>query len=175
MIKKSLIYSVSDLTTANLGSIIKYEIDKVSPFTEFKALSNIEGDLEIMRIEKSLNVIIKNLRLDLEWPHCLRCLKSFEYSLEIDETERQFYYSDPEGVFDPAEIHLVDQKHQRIDITDMLRQEIILHFQTFPVCSNSCQGICDQCGIDRNTEKCECKEVEAPKNNPFSALKDLIK
>ena len=175
MNKKSFIYSVSDLATAPLGSVIKYEIDNDSPFSDFEVRGNITGELEVMRIEKGLNVVVSDFHAEVLYPRCNKCLKSFEKEVEFEHTERQFFYNQPEEMIDIAETYLVDTKHQQIDISDMLRQEIILHFETFPVCSNSCQGICDQCGTDLNFKKCNCRKAEKALSNPFSALKELIK
>ncbi len=45
-----------------------------------------------------------------------------------------------------------------IDITEDLRQEILLNLPDRVLCCKDCQGICPQCGTNLNENKCNCKE-----------------
>ncbi|HLD69827.1 MAG TPA: DUF177 domain-containing protein [Candidatus Omnitrophota bacterium] len=66
-----------------------------------------------------------------------------------------------------------------VDLDEDLRQEIIMRFPYRVVCSANCRGICPGCGVNLNTESCQCrpnkdlsiKEVEKPKTyQPFKNL-----
>jgi uncharacterized protein len=72
--------------------------------------------------------------------------------------------------------YYVDMKSFSIDISDFLRQEIILHFPSNLVCSTGCKGLCGFCGKDLNKGKCDCvPPEEEKKESPLSKLKELIK
>jgi uncharacterized protein len=87
---------------------------------------------------------------------CARCSQFFSTTVGVSDFLRA--YPAPEGT-------------DEVDITDDLREEILLHIPVFPVCSDDCKGICPQCGADLNKGPCECKADEGP--NPFSALDQL--
>jgi uncharacterized protein len=57
-----------------------------------------------------------------------------------------------------------------IDLAPVLREQIILAVPYAPLCREDCQGLCPQCGVDRNTTSCHC---EAPVDPRLAALKDI--
>ena len=42
------------------------------------------------------------------------------------------------------------------DLTNALREAIILNLPAYPRCRESCKGLCNTCGIDQNTNDCKC-------------------
>ena len=60
----------------------------------------------------------------------------------------------------------------QIDIMDMIRQELVLALELKPLCSQSCRGFCQYCGINLNEKQCDCRP---PGSSPFEALKNLKK
>ena len=60
---------------------------------------------------------------------------------------------------------------EAIDLTAELREDMILAFPNYPVCSPTCRGLCPQCGADLNERSCDCRrEAEHP---AWSALDRL--
>jgi len=59
---------------------------------------------------------------------------------------------------------------QSVDLTEEIREAIILAFPTYPICRPDCRGLCVQCGVSLNKEKCGCS---GKKNNAFSVLDNL--
>ncbi|MGL5514994.1 MAG: YceD family protein, partial [Sporomusa sp.] len=43
-----------------------------------------------------------------------------------------------------------------IDIIDLIRENILLAAPIKPVCSQSCRGLCPECGINLNIHTCSC-------------------
>jgi len=43
---------------------------------------------------------------------------------------------------------------ETVDITDDVRQEIILAYPMIPLCRPGCKGLCSSCGQDLNTAAC---------------------
>ena len=50
----------------------------------------------------------------------------------------------------------VDEKSEFVDLTDEIRESIILHLPTYPVCREDCRGICPTCGKNLNEGDCSC-------------------
>lgn len=87
---------------------------------------------------------------------CARCLKNFNYPLEIDfqtvmvENIRSDQYSPDEGfIFFDGET---------ADIGSVVYESVFMAIPICPLCQEECRGLCPVCGKDRNTEKCSCQE-----------------
>ncbi|MDZ4200015.1 MAG: DUF177 domain-containing protein [Kiritimatiellia bacterium] len=65
------------------------------------------------------------------------------------------------------------EDQDEIDITDDLREAVLLRIPTVPLCSDSCEGRCPYCGVDRNRTSCSCRPPQA--NHVWSALDQLQK
>jgi len=83
---------------------------------------------------------------------CSRCLKEFEADTGADVTEK--YY--PAGS-SPDEDALTYENDQ-VDITEPVREALILSEPISALCREGCLGICPVCGKDRNVELCSCEE-----------------
>jgi len=58
-----------------------------------------------------------------------------------------------------------------ISLADHFEDQIILDLPMSVICSETCKGVCQQCGTNRNLNSCDCEEQNL--NNPFKVLKDL--
>lgn len=173
---KELQFDVSNLVQKSDGTSERYSIETDLKLTELKTKSPLKTKVEIMRIEEGFNVSVEDFSVEIELK-CNRCLKPCRFTINVDHSERQFYFDEPQDEEDRADVFIVDTKHQKIDISDMIRQEILLHFPMNQVCSDRCKGICQICGKDRNQEQCDCKEEEfsPEEQKPLAKLKDLLK
>lgn len=43
-----------------------------------------------------------------------------------------------------------------VDLTEPLRESVLLHLPQKTVCRDDCLGLCPGCGADRNTTPCDC-------------------
>ncbi len=87
---------------------------------------------------------------------CARCSDFFSTTVAVSDFLRA--YPAPEGT-------------DSVDITEDLREEILLHVPGVAVCGEDCKGQCPQCGANLNAGPCECKKNNGP--SPFSALDGL--
>ena len=72
---------------------------------------------------------------------CSRCLDEFDVNLRKN-----------------LSLNYPLEKQQRyIDITDDIREEILLDYPLKPLCKAQCQGICSHCGVKFNDGKCCCR------------------
>ena len=60
--------------------------------------------------------------------------------------------------------------HEYIDLGEVLTEQLQLQVPFQPLCKETCQGICSQCGTDLNLGRCACAKI---KSHPFSILSDL--
>jgi len=87
---------------------------------------------------------------------CSRCAAVFE-------TEAV----DPDFVYSAEIIALSDF----LDLTEEVREAIILALPGYPVCRDDCQGLCMACGANLNTAACSCRKKG--KDNRWAALDAL--
>lgn len=64
-----------------------------------------------------------------------------------------------------------------IDLSELVREQILLGLPTYPLCRPDCRGLCPRCGADLNHSSCRCAEEEdRPAPTPFQErLKKIIK
>mgnify|MGYP001155031211 CR=1 FL=1 len=63
------------------------------------------------------------------------------------------------------------QDEEKVDVTEDLREGILLNLPRFPLCDDACKGLCHQCGVDLNQGACGCSS-EA-KGGAWDALDNL--
>lgn len=109
---------------------------------------------------------------------CVRCLEpahlplSVEITVEFveadeDETDDPFAGSDEDGG------DVLPFRGGVIDLTDEIKDEILLAIPIGPLCQEACSGICPVCGGNRNAVPCDCEERQRQAASKFAALKDM--
>ena len=100
---------------------------------------DIDALVTLAEDELVVNVAITcSLRLS-----CARCLEEFTSTVT------------PEAVFS-YHVHPSDV----VDITDDVRQEIILAYPMIPMCRPDCKGLCSTCGQNLNVTLCPHRATE---------------
>lgn len=61
---------------------------------------------------------------------------------------------------------------ETLDLTESVREGIILALPSYPICKEDCKGICLRCGQDLNAGPCMCDQ--ANENSPWDALNGLM-
>ncbi|MBI4598458.1 MAG: DUF177 domain-containing protein [Candidatus Omnitrophica bacterium] len=104
----------------------RFDIHLTEPF---------EAEAFITKADRELVV-----KVDIQAPlhmTCARCLEAFTTTVTPDAL---FSYA-----VQPADV---------VDITEDVRQEIILAYPMIPVCQPACKGLCMVCGQNLNTADC---------------------
>lgn len=165
-------FSVRGLISKTQGTKENFTVDEAADFEDgddLKLLKNIVFKVQFLKLPHEINVQIKNLTTAAECI-CSRCLKKISYDIEIPFAEREFIIDLPDRDLQEGEDSFyISRDKNEIDLTDMLREELLLHFPAIALCSESCKGLCDKCGANRNEEKCSCKPSIGAKN-PFLSL-----
>lgn len=170
-----MLYNVAQLMKAPVGTSFESNIseDAIQLDETLKVVSPITGHVRMRRTNQGLLVDGEvDLTLELE---CTRCLKTFEQPMHV-AFEEQFYPTVdvvtgvPMPAFDEEEIFPIDEHHQ-VDLTEAIRQHVLLDLPMSTLCREDCAGLCPQCGHDLNFGPCECKpEVDAR----MSVLQQLL-
>lgn len=106
---------------------------------------------------------------------CNRCLQPVERRLEIpfkaSFVTPEFYTQAVEAELqaDDLEVSLFDG--ERIDLTELAREQILLNLPAQVFCKEDCKGLCDRCGANRNLVDCNCQEREIDPR--WAKLKEL--
>ncbi len=92
---------------------------------------------------------------------CVRCLKVFDLPVETE----LILYSDRSG----TSRHLVDEDdlerddHMKfhdgrtLDVSEEVREALLLEIPMAPRCREDCRGLCPRCGADLNEGPCGCE------------------
>lgn len=172
----NLTYKIAKLWGSPEGTTEKHLVDAALTFDpeEIIPLGNLQAKLMIIKLKDELSVIISDAIIDIE-TICPLCLKKGIGRISIPGAERQFLANKPDKIDDINDLFLIDLKPMTIDLYEMVRQEIILHFAPFPVCSDSCKGLCQHCGSNKNEKPCKCIDEGLDVYQPFKNLKEMIK
>ena len=102
---------------------------------------------------------------------CDRCLEQF--SQQLDSDFRVVYSSDRAFVELDEDIRFLTPDQGEIDISEDIRETILLSVPIKLLCRSDCKGLCPQCGANLNSESCTC---QGPQVDPrWEALKKLMK
>jgi uncharacterized protein len=105
---------------------------------------------------------------------CRRCVKPFEIDIATS-LNLFFFLGDESSEEDEADTRYYDG--ETLDISEDARQALILEIPMWSLCSETCEGLCPQCGTELNAGACSCEiEDEAPvaASNPFSVLSKML-
>jgi uncharacterized protein len=102
---------------------------------------------------------------------CGRCLEPARVVVEAPVSVTFVPADDDEDLGDDAAV--VGFAGNEIDISDEVRDEILLAIPLKPLCRETCLGLCSVCGGNRNATPCDCEEQARQAASRFAALGDL--
>ncbi|MFC1563827.1 DUF177 domain-containing protein [candidate division KSB1 bacterium] len=102
---------------------------------------------------------------------CDRCLNDIALNLSINTS---LVYTednslDPEHQQD--DLLILPANCDTADLTDIIRQQIIVNLPMKILCNEECKGLCPGCGTDLNKKKCKCKNDKIDPR--WEALKNI--
>jgi uncharacterized protein len=154
------------------GNLRKLLLDL--PHVDFSHDKAVRGQLMINKSDKA--VWIKG-RIEAEMVlQCSRCLEDFRFPLDSNCDVTLFPFED-EAFPQEEELNVEDLRssyyHEgEIDLSAIVREEILLDIPYKPLCRPSCKGLCPTCGEDLNRGSCSCKdEVFDERFAPLKGLK----
>ncbi len=76
---------------------------------------------------------------------CSRCGCDFDFTVKVDDFATSIE---------------IDEKTDFVDLTDELRESIILALPSYPICRQDCRGVCPMCRKNLNEGSCTCEHTE---------------
>jgi uncharacterized protein len=107
---------------------------------------------------------------------CSRCVEPFTVPVQAAFDLRYLPQSENAGE-EEAEVEEDDltsafYRDEAIDLAQLIEEQFYLALPMKPLCRPDCQGLCPQCGVNRNLETCDCQtRWEDPR---MAGLKALI-
>lgn len=98
--------------------------------------------------------------------NCNRCLESISGSGNVEITE-QFASYTPTGADE-----FYHFQGDLIDLSDCLREQVLLSLPMKYTCKEDCRGLCPRCGVNLNFQHCNCHTDNF--NPQFNKLESLL-
>jgi len=165
-IRSPLRLNVGFLLHRDVGFNRNFDFDglgvKVSDDLEVR---NLRGSMRFTRTAQGLYGQ-GNLKAETSL-ECVRCLKTFDQTLEI-RLDDLFVYP-PDRASDPL---LAVPETGILDLSPLTREYLLLDFPLQPVCRAECRGLCPECGNNLNDKSCQHTRAEVDPR--LEVLKDLL-
>ncbi len=144
------------------GLTIQYEEDPLSLQEGVNVDEKISVSLKVFRVEETVSVSGEiKVTLGLE---CSRCLKEFSHllgsSFRIDYTPLKEMGKEKEYELKSDDLNKSFYKGEKINMTALVKEQILLSLPMQPLCSSECKGLCPVCGKDLNEGHCTCERKE---------------
>jgi uncharacterized protein len=99
---------------------------------------------------------------------CRRCLSPVT---ERVEDSVDMYYSEigPDEEEIEGEVYPMPVRGTALDLTEAVREQLLLRVPEFALCREDCRGFCPSCGRNLNEGACDCVPEAPP--SPWDALK----
>jgi uncharacterized protein len=163
--------SLKDAQTSFDFRIAPAEIDLEGEAINLKDVVKVEGKLKRGIAQTDVQGKI-SAEVEAE---CSRCLQTADVSLDFP-FEAVFvtadnYTKDKEAELRTGDLEVSVFEGDKIDLTELVREQILLNLPTQIFCREDCQGLCQKCGANLNLIDCNCKEDEIDPR--WSVLKNL--
>ena len=81
---------------------------------------------------------------------CVRCLDPVVEDVEFDVNETYLL----NGQEDPDQEDVFALESDVLDVSDVVRQNLLIEVTEFPLCKEDCRGLCPECGVNLNSTVC---------------------
>lgn len=148
--------NVSRLIKEPIGSTRSYNVDEIADVAGNN--SRMQGEVGLLRTDRGV-LVQGTLHTEVELT-CSRCLGSFGLPLTLNIEEEYFPTTDisngaPQPLPEESGCFTIDE-HHIIDLTEAIRQYVLLATPMKPLCGEDCAGLCPVCGHNLNQGACNC-------------------
>ncbi|HCA46557.1 MAG TPA: DUF177 domain-containing protein [Armatimonadetes bacterium] len=157
---------------------ITVEIDAPAPMgTEIEFRGNVTGEVTLHNMGDEIAAwghLNATARLE-----CSRCLEMHEVPMRLDFSEACSFAQIDEPL---AYTHVADEDEsaaipildgETVDLSELVRQLLVLHAPQRSLCRPDCNGICPQCGTNLNNGACDCGNEDVDPR--LAPLRNLLK
>lgn len=126
-------------------------------FPDFVFTEPVKVDLRITRAETQF--VIRGQISTIANTNCVKCLTPFTLPVAedigwavqvIENVQARLKEEDTEDYW------FIEKGSAQLDITDRVRESILVGLPYHPVCTSECRGLCARCGANLNEETCTC-------------------
>ena len=170
-------FNVAELLKAPTGTSRQYELDEDISWIDDELgilaplvgrvifIHTVDGILATGQLHTALQVT------------CLRCLELYSFDVQIDLEEEFVPSVDIRSgaslpIVEQVDSGLVIDEHHVLDLSEVVRQYLVIAQTTCPPCRPDCAGLCPHCGQNLNLGQCQCsKSTRDPR---LAALEELL-
>ncbi|HJW89988.1 MAG TPA: DUF177 domain-containing protein [Anaerolineales bacterium] len=155
-------FNVAQLMKERTGAKRQYELDEdvQALYKDFQVKDTLRGEVTFIRTSDGV-LVTGELDTSVEMV-CDRCLEPIEPLVTIQlEEEFRPTIDIVTGIWIPQaeeneEATRIDE-HHILDLTEVVRQGLMLAEPMHPLCQADCKGLCPNCGKNLNEGPCECE------------------
>jgi len=152
-----MLLNVADLKA--IGSSLEVQVRITGDaFPEIPLLAPIAGKI-MVTFRGDKYVVSGELETTVEL-ECRRCLGKFPYIVKVNFQE---LYQRGNPVLTQGFVELQEEELNTfffqgdyLDLTDSIRENILVSLPWNPLCHDNCRGLCPTCGINLNFVDCQC-------------------
>lgn len=146
-----MLFNVSHLLKEEMGASrdhkVAEELDRIDEDLDLQ--TPVEGEVRLTRTDRG---VLVQAALSTSWAlACGKCLDTFEQPVSIELAEEY------EAAIDlrtgasrkVTSQYTIDARHS-LDLTDGIRQALLLEMPISPTCREACAGLCPECGLNLN-------------------------
>lgn len=163
----NLKFNFGFLIEASPGTTGEFEFDYPNIIIEDEKFTPMVGNFTVTRTGEGILVqgeFNTTAKMD-----CIRCLELSDVAV-TGHMEELFFY--PPSAAPDADSFTMGEDGN-VDLGPLVRQLALLDRPMQPRCSEDCKGLCIECGINLNTETCDCEIDDIDPR--LAALKSLLK
>ena len=113
------------------------------------SVNYIRGPIRLSRTKEGV-LVQAHLVVGIDG-ECYRCLEPVDREIEI-ELEELFAYGNPQAA------EFVIDANGILDLSPLMRDEVLLNAAERVLCRPDCRGLCPHCGTNRNLASCTCED-----------------
>ncbi len=142
--------------------VLPFSEPMAAPSDEVTLAAPVEGELVLSSTGRT--VWLRGQVRTVAGLTCGACLSGFEQPIDVPISEE---FRRAGGASGPAQEELTSEDFlvpvepgDSIDVTEIVRQNLILALPIAPRCREECRGLCPRCGADLNRGPCACQGRE---------------
>lgn len=161
-------FNLARLLEEPVGSKMSFDVDEAQQrLAKDLCVDFVRGIVEFTRTNRGL-LVRGQLRSQIQL-ECARCLETFAQPLDL-HLEAQFGLppiSPQRGPMFSMGVNGI------LDLTEALREQIVLDLPMRSLCRPDCRGLCIECGKNLNEGSCDC--VVESTDPRLAELKELLR
>ena len=166
--------NVAQLLKEPIGETRNYKVNEVVDVISDSSGNAVWGEVKLLRTHRG--ILVQGVLRTEVTINCGRCLSPIDYPLTLNINDEYIPTVDivtgtPLPLPEEPSSFTIDE-HHIIDLTEAIRQYMLLAIPLKPICRDDCVGLCQSCGQNLNQGPCDCPlQAVDPR---WSALEKLL-